>query len=199
MPQIVTFLPNNSPPLIVEVDTGLAVNELDATEIYSEWKDWLLADPQRQGYPKAFAPIGGDEISASLDFGVARFLENGWRIRPAEYGHKLTVIGNLFTRESGKSIFVPTIGTFNVHTETQVSALIFQTKTGAIGLPGLGVPPTSLTPDEMIAYLYKAWRNRKTQTETDWSLYDDAGTTVDQQATVSDDGTTFEKSEVGSG
>lgn len=131
MPQVVSFLPENSPPLIIEENTGLAVNQIDATEVYSEWKDWLLADASRLKYPKAFQPEGGVPITALETLGVTRFLVNGWRIRPAEYSHKLVIDGNLFTIEEGESIFVATVGTFNVHTETKVSTLVLQIE----GLP----------------------------------------------------------------
>jgi len=67
------------------------------------------------------------------------------------------------------------------------------------GEPGAGAPPVN--PDAMtkLDYLYKAWRNKKEQTSSAFSLYDDAGTTVDHQATVSDDGTTATFGEVGAG
>ena len=48
-------------------------------------------------------------------------------------------------------------------------------------------------------YLYKAWRNKKTQTATTFSLFDDAGTTVDHKSTVSDDGTTATIGEIATG
>ncbi len=65
--------------------------------------------------------------------------------------------------------------------------------------PGQGSPPVN--PDAMtkLDYLYKAWRNKKTQTATTFSLFDDAGTTVDHKATVSDDGTTATIGEVATG
>jgi len=65
------------------------------------------------------------------------------------------------------------------------------------GEPGAGAPPVN--PDAMtkLDYLYKAWRNKKEQTSSAFSLYDDAGTTVDHQATVSDDGTTATFGEIG--
>ena len=65
--------------------------------------------------------------------------------------------------------------------------------------PGQGAPPVN--PDAMtkLDYLYKAWRNKKTQTATTFSLFDDAGTTVDHKATVSDDGTTATIGEVETG
>ncbi len=65
--------------------------------------------------------------------------------------------------------------------------------------PGQGAPPVN--PDAMtkIDYLYKNWRNRKTQTEDTWTLFADDATTTDQKATVSDDDTTGEKGEVATG
>jgi hypothetical protein len=65
--------------------------------------------------------------------------------------------------------------------------------------PGQGTPPVNPDLATKIDYLYKAWRNRSTQTSTTYSLYADDGTTVDQKATVSDDGTTFVKGEVATG
>lgn len=69
----------------------------------------------------------------------------------------------------------------------------------ARGEPGQGTPPVN--PDAMtkLDYLYKAWRNKKTQTATTFSLFDDAGTTVDHKATVSDNGTTATIGEVATG
>jgi len=65
--------------------------------------------------------------------------------------------------------------------------------------PGQGAPPAN--PDAMtkLDYLYKAWRNKTTQTATTWSLYNDAGTTVDQKSTVSDDSTTATSGEIATG
>jgi hypothetical protein len=65
--------------------------------------------------------------------------------------------------------------------------------------PGQGAP--AVNPDAMtkLDYIYKAWRNKTEQTATTLSLYDDAGTTVDQKATVSDDATTATKGEIGAG
>lgn len=67
------------------------------------------------------------------------------------------------------------------------------------GEPGQGAPPVNPDLATKIDYLYKAWRNRSTQTATTYSLYADNGTTVDQKATVSDDGTTYVKGEIATG
>ena len=71
--------------------------------------------------------------------------------------------------------------------------------TDTYGEPGQGAPPATASLAQKIGYLFKAWRNRHTQTATEYALYNDAGTTKDQKASVSDDGTTFERGEVQSG
>lgn len=68
-----------------------------------------------------------------------------------------------------------------------------------VTLPGQEAPPLAPTMRQMQAWLYKVLRNRKTMTATQWSLYDDAETTVDAKATVSDDATTATKQEIVSG
>ncbi len=121
MAAVVTFDPINL--RIVEINTGQPVNELSILEIYSEWKDWLLADPSRLGYPQAFRVVGGDPISDVANLGSTFFLLNGWRIRPAEYSHKLVLAGNVYTDPAGSDVNVPTLGSFNVTVSERVSNL----------------------------------------------------------------------------
>lgn len=68
-----------------------------------------------------------------------------------------------------------------------------------ITLPGQEAPPLAPTHRQAIGWLYKVFRNRKTQTATQWSLLADDETTVDAKATVSDDATTAIKQEVVTG
>lgn len=65
--------------------------------------------------------------------------------------------------------------------------------------PGQEAPPATTTLVKKIGYAYKIARNRKTQTATQFSLFGDNGTTVDQKATVSDDGSTFDFTELVTG
>lgn len=65
--------------------------------------------------------------------------------------------------------------------------------------PGQATPGATVSLATKINYLYKAWRNRKTQTATETRLYNDDGTTIGQKAAVSDNGTTFESGEVTTG
>ncbi len=72
--------------------------------------------------------------------------------------------------------------------------------TDALTLPGQVAPPATPTRSEVLGYLYKAWRNKKTQSSSALSLFADDGTTVDQTAPVSDNGslTTVGEMAVGS-
>lgn len=65
--------------------------------------------------------------------------------------------------------------------------------------PGQGAPASTSSLAVKIGYLFKGFANRHTQTDTTFSLYNDDATTVDQKATVGDDGTTFSRSAIGSG
>lgn len=65
--------------------------------------------------------------------------------------------------------------------------------------PGQGTPSATLSLSAKIGYLFKAFRNRSTQTSTAYNLYNDDAITVDQKATVSDDAVTFDRNEITSG
>jgi hypothetical protein len=64
---------------------------------------------------------------------------------------------------------------------------------------GQETPASTQTIRKMLGLLYKAWRNRVTTTGTAYSLYGDDASTVDQKATLSDNGTTFERTEIVTG
>ncbi len=65
--------------------------------------------------------------------------------------------------------------------------------------PGQGAPGATISLAAKINYLYKAWRNKKTQTATLYTLFNDAETVADQKATHSDDGTTYTSGEIVTG
>lgn len=65
--------------------------------------------------------------------------------------------------------------------------------------PGQGAPAATASIAAKLGYLYKGWRNKVDQTATQYSLYADDASTVDQKASVSDNGTTFTRGEVVTG
>lgn len=92
------------------------------------------------------------------------------------------------------------IGSLGATAKSDVNAEVVDVlATDTYAEPGQGTPAATLSLAAKINYLFKAWRNKTTQTATTYTLFADDGTTTDQVATVSDDGTTFTRGEVGTG
>ena len=92
------------------------------------------------------------------------------------------------------------VGSLAAQAKADVNAEVVDVMdTDIITLPGQTAPPLTPTHRQAIAWLYKVFRNRKTQTATQWSLLADDEATVDAKATVSDDTTTATKQEVVTG
>jgi len=112
-----------------------------------------------------------------------------------------TVDGNVdsILTDTGTTLPAQLSGLNNVSTAEVNAQVLDVLNVDTYAEPGQGIPPASPTIRQMLHYLYKMLRNKKEQTATVLSLYDDAGTTVDQKASVSDDGTTFTKGEIVTG
>lgn len=111
----------NGPSKLIIVDEN--VTELDVkVDLYSEWKNWV-ADGDNSKYVPAFSAIGGDPLPGGKFLGTTFFLENGWKIRPFEGDHDLTITGNLYDRAGG-SPFVNTLGDYNVLISMTTSNLV---------------------------------------------------------------------------
>ena len=82
---------------------------------------------------------------------------------------------------------------------SQVYSVINTALTGTRAEPGQGTPGATLTALAKLDYLYKAWRNRTTQTATQYALYADDATTVDQKATFSNNLVTADRGEIATG
>lgn len=92
------------------------------------------------------------------------------------------------------------IGALNDLSAAEVNAEVLDVlNVDTFSQPGQESPAATQTIAKMLAYLYKAWRNKVEQTSTTYSLYADDGTTVDQEASVSDDGATFTRNEMTTG
>lgn len=91
-----------------------AVYTIDVKEdLYEPWKEWVLLNDNSK-YLQAFSAVGGDPIGGANIIFPYFFLINGWKIRPHEANHVLTVTGAVLTDVDGVSPFIPTIGAYNV-------------------------------------------------------------------------------------
>lgn len=92
------------------------------------------------------------------------------------------------------------IGSLAAQAKADVNAEVVDTlATDTYAEPGQGAPAATTSLSAKINYLYKAWRNKVTQNATTYKLFADDASTVDQKATVSDDGATFTRGEIASG
>lgn len=106
-----------------------------ASEIWSRYMDWLAADSNNAKWGLAMTQIGGDDLGSGLFVPIYVFLQNGWRVRPMESSHQLTITGNLFVAEGGSPL-VNTLGNYNVIAQytVPVQAQAMATSGGSGGL-----------------------------------------------------------------
>jgi hypothetical protein len=102
----------NGSTKIVSLTSGTII--LDIKDMYSRWKEWVASSGMN--FLRAFEVVGGDPIDESRGVYITSyyFLTNGWRVRPQESSHKLTVINGVLLTKEGADPFIPTIGTYNV-------------------------------------------------------------------------------------
>ena len=171
-------------------DNGADINAIlvDTNELQTDWTnggrlDMILDD------------AGADAASAVQD---TNELQQDWT-----NGGRLDLILDAIQADTNElqTDDVPgLIAALNNISTAQVNAEVVDAlATDTYAEPGQGAPAATATLAAKINYLYKNWRNKKEQTSSTFSLYDDAGTTVDQKATVSDDTTTATKEEIVSG
>jgi hypothetical protein len=111
-----------------------------AEDIYSAWKQWsVLSDNLK--YAQALRVVGGDPTVGANRISGYFFLMNGWKLRPQEANHTLTIDGILLV-DGGGDPFVSTLGAYNVRIN-QITPL--QAETIAIDSGG----GTALTPEEI--------------------------------------------------
>lgn len=76
------------------------------SDLYTEWKDWLLTDVENAKWESPFLATGGDPLDlAQTQFSPAFFfLQNGWRIK-IDTGSEVSFKYNLFTFNPDGIIF----------------------------------------------------------------------------------------------
>jgi len=111
---------------IITLDSGVTL--VDASGIYSDWKEWVMLSDNAK-YQPAFRVVGGDPVTATQNAGSYFFLQNqyGWRIRPPEENIQVIISGNLVLEDNAIAWREPTIGSFNTGVDRNFSALTTET------------------------------------------------------------------------
>jgi len=126
----VTF--NGGSKLIIVDDS---ITDLDVEiDLYSDWKEWKVLNDNSKYLP-AIRTVGGDPTTGAKSVAPYFFLTNGWKIRPHEADHTLTIAGNLFVDNPetyGNNIIVPTLGEYTVmeNLSTTSDAIAVQSGSG---------------------------------------------------------------------
>jgi len=121
---------------------------LDMGDVYSRWKDWV-AQSDNSKYLMAFSAVGGDPTVSGQYITPYFFLNNGWRIRPQEANHVLTVTGIVLVLGGSGEPFVPTLGSYNVSIRSIVP-IRTETVVGSGADPWLSVLESGYTAKDLM-------------------------------------------------
>jgi hypothetical protein len=97
------------------ITLSLGTTALGIQQLWSEWVRWHATSDNGKYLP-AMRLLGGDNIDAVASTTVPFYvyLQSGWRIKPQEANHTLTVSGGILLVEEGGDPFVDTVGGFTV-------------------------------------------------------------------------------------
>jgi hypothetical protein len=129
-----TFDPVTKLITLTEAPDGNNRVTVDAkADLYSDAKEDWLNDLNLNKYRFPFTTIGGNDLGGGIFAGAYYFLDNsaGWRIKPYEADHYLTIVGNLYGLDSLLPIVIPTTGDFSVVVQFERSSLTQQLATGS--------------------------------------------------------------------
>jgi len=121
----------NGATKIIQINSGITT--LSVRVLWTLWVDWFLTSDNSKFLP-AFKSVGGDDIDASqgTKIPIYSFLENGWKIKPQEANHTLTITDGILLVNGGGDPFINTLGAYTVRINYQqpVQAISFNTSGG---------------------------------------------------------------------
>lgn len=103
----------NGPSKLIVLEPGTTT--FSVRDLWSRWVDWVGTSDNSKYLP-AMTSVGGNDIDVSVGTSIPPyvFLLNGWKVRPQEANHSLSVTGGVLLVDGGGDPFTNTLGTFNV-------------------------------------------------------------------------------------
>lgn len=97
------------------ITLSVGTTTLGVRELWSRWVDWVVTSDNSKYLP-AFAQVGGNDIDVltGTSIPIYLFMLNGWKIRPQESNHTLTVYDGVLVVDGGGDPFVETLGAYTV-------------------------------------------------------------------------------------
>ncbi len=125
----------DGPTKVITLTVGTVA--VSVRDLWSRWVDWFLTGDNSKYLP-AFMQVGGDDIdlAAGTKIPIYAFLMNGWRIKPQEANHTLTIGDGILLVNGGGDPFNNTDGAYVVRINYQqpVQAISFSSEGGSGGL-----------------------------------------------------------------
>ncbi len=121
----------------ITLTTG--TTSISVRDVWSRWVDWFLTGDNSKFLP-AFEQVGGNDIDASqgTKIPIYAFLVNGWKLRPQESNHTLTINDGILLVNGGGDPFLNTNGAYTVRINYQQPVQAISFSTGG----GVGIAPT---------------------------------------------------------
>lgn len=103
---------------IIQLTPGTTA--LDVKDLYSKWKEWFRTGGS--SYGQAFNVVGGEPVDEGAGIYITSYfyLLNGWKVRPQEYSHTLSVTNGILLTSDGSDPFIQTQGYYNVMIKSTV-------------------------------------------------------------------------------
>ena len=116
----------------ITLTTG--TTSVSVRDLWSRWVDWFLTGDNSKFLP-AFQTVGGNDIDISqgTKIPIYSFLQNGWKIKPQEANHTLTINDGILLVNGGGDPFINTVGAYTVRVNYQqpVQAISFSSTGGS--------------------------------------------------------------------
>lgn len=108
--------------------------------MWSRWVEWAATSDNAKFLP-AFEQVGGQDIdlAAGTYIPIYAFLKHGWRVRPREASHTLTINDGVLLVDGGGDPFVNTLGSYIVRINFSQPVQAITVDTGGGGGGGLTV------------------------------------------------------------
>lgn len=124
---------------VITLTTG--TTSLSVRELWSRWTDWFLTSDNSKYLP-AFTQVGGDDIDpvVGTTIPIYAFLMNGWKLKPQESNHTLTISDGILLVDGGGDPFNNTTGAYTVRINYQQPVQAITVSTGG----GSGITPADI-------------------------------------------------------
>ena len=124
---------------VITLTTG--TTSLSVRELWSRWTDWFLTSDNSKYLP-AFSQVGGDDIDpiVGTTIPIYAFLMNGWKLKPQESNHTLTISDGILLVDGGGDPFNNTTGAYTVRINYQQPVQAITVSTGG----GSGLTPADI-------------------------------------------------------